>query len=153
MFLFFSPSQLAAANTDTDTRHGFFISFSSSCASSISYWVYQKACARRVVFCTVLKIVTQWLTLGFVLFYHYYIDQIIENPVTKNINKITVALCTALNEAFAPYESLSARHMGKQSENTMEMMGEMLCSVVKALVSMENFLRMQDGRSFFRTGE
>ncbi|PPQ92439.1 hypothetical protein CVT25_008660 [Psilocybe cyanescens] len=72
------------------------------------------------------------------------VRKIIENPVTRNINKNTVALSTALNQAFLPYESLSARHMGKRSEHTMEMMSEMLCSVVKALVSVENFLRMQD---------
>ncbi|KAH9485661.1 hypothetical protein JR316_0002571 [Psilocybe cubensis] len=73
-----------------------------------------------------------------------FVRRIIENPVTKNINKNTVALSSSLNEAFTPFESLSARHMGKQSEHTMQMMGEMMCGVVKALVSVENFLRMQD---------
>ncbi|KAF8959943.1 hypothetical protein BDZ97DRAFT_1366290 [Flammula alnicola] len=61
----------------------------------------------------------------------------ITNPITKNINKNTVACIKALNCALVPYQSLSGRQLAKTSENSTVLMKEMLCGAVKALACVE----------------
>ena len=73
----------------------------------------------------------------------------IANPETRNTNKLTVACCKALSGAFAPYQSLSARKLGKKGEKYTAIVKDMLCSAIQALQSVERVLRIQSSEPNF----
>ncbi|CAA7260437.1 unnamed protein product [Cyclocybe aegerita] len=61
-----------------------------------------------------------------------------------NENKNTSGLLEALDSAFIPSQSLSTRKLAKTGHHGTEMMQEMLCAAIKALRSVDAFLRHPD---------
>ncbi|KAJ3508415.1 hypothetical protein NLJ89_g5767 [Agrocybe chaxingu] len=61
-----------------------------------------------------------------------------------NENKNTSGLLEALDSAFVPSQSLSARKLAKTGQQGTETMQEMLCAAIKALRSIDAFLRQPD---------
>ncbi|KAF4620503.1 hypothetical protein D9613_000989 [Agrocybe pediades] len=68
----------------------------------------------------------------------------IEDLVTRNINKVTVQCFKAADDAFEPYQSLTARQVAKSGESTLDSLQEILCSAVKSLEAVDRFLRTPD---------
>ncbi|KAF8911607.1 hypothetical protein CPB84DRAFT_934219 [Gymnopilus junonius] len=70
------------------------------------------------------------------------VRKIIADPDTRNTNKLTVACCKALNGAFLPYQTLSARKLGKKGERHTAIVKDMLCGAIRALEAIERALRI-----------